>query len=126
MSEKLTNNNIDDIFRDSISNMETQPSEGFWIKTSESALFKSTLARRKAVGRWKLVAAALAIALVSLSAYIIYMQKQIGDINQRLAIAEKQSAVPPSVNVPVVNKVEALSIKTEQKQSLPGNRSVAV
>jgi len=43
MSEKLTNDNIDKIFRNSIDNMETQPSENFWIDVSEDPLSKASI-----------------------------------------------------------------------------------
>ncbi|HTA81387.1 MAG TPA: outer membrane beta-barrel protein [Bacteroidia bacterium] len=89
MSKKPTNN-IDDVFRSSIENMETQPSDQFWLKASEDALFRSSQTNRKIIGKWKMIAAAMAIALVSLSAYVMYMQSEISRLNNKLNLKEEQ------------------------------------
>ena len=106
---KKPTNTIDDIFRDSIENMETPPSESFWIKTSEEALFKSNLADKKAIGKWKLVAAALAIVLVSLSEYVIYMQREIGKLSNKVNVINKEIVSGPvtRANITIDKRVEA-------------------
>lgn len=106
MSEKLTNNNIDDIFRNSIDNMETEPSENFWINASEDALFKSTQAGKKAVTRWKVIAAASITLLIGLSAYMFYMQKQLSNIKSKLIVVENKNTIPivSASNVPEVKE----------------------
>jgi len=71
--------------------METQPSDQFWLKASEDALFRNSQTNRKIIGKWKMVAAAIAIALVSLSAYVVYMQSEIGALNNKLSLKEKQN-----------------------------------
>lgn len=88
MSEKLTNDNLDDIFRNSIDNLETEPSENFWINASEDTLFKSTQAGKRSVFKWRMVAASLLVMLLGLSAYVVYLQRQLVVIKGKLAGVE--------------------------------------
>jgi hypothetical protein len=112
MSKRPTNN-IDDIFKSSIENMETQPSDQFWLKASEDALFRSSQTNRKIIGKWKMIAAAMAIALVSLSAYVIYMQSEIGSLNNKLSLAGKQN-----------NNAIVAQNKTSQTSSIARQQSI--
>jgi|GEM_PF-1777609 hypothetical protein len=134
MSEKLTNDNIDKIFRDSIDDVETQPSENFWINASEDALFKNNLANSKAISNWKLVAASLAAALVFISAYLIYTQKQLSNINKQLVAVKETSGnqnkdialIPTNTSAaPVSAKQEKLQPVTEQKEHSAKKHKVA-
>lgn len=122
MKEKLTNSNLDKIFRDSIDNMETQPSEAFWVKASEDYLFKSNLAGQKALGRWKVTAAALGAAVILLSAYIIYMQSQISNINNRLAITEKKTGIHTNTARLSLNEKRIQSVFV-QPQKIQNNKN---
>ncbi|HSY77665.1 MAG TPA: hypothetical protein VK890_12445 [Bacteroidia bacterium] len=115
MGEKLTNKDFDDIFREGINDMDTQPSESFWIKASEDSLFNSTQAKKKAVGKWKLIAASLAAAVVVLSAYIIYQQKEINGIGQRPVITEKKNIAQPIVSIISSNASQIQHPKPGQK-----------
>ncbi len=124
MSEKLTNNNIDDIFRNSIDNMETEPSESFWINASEDALFKSNLIKKRSINRWRIVAAVFSIAVMGLTAYIIYMQKQLNDVKSKLVAAEHVTYIQPA---PVANSTtvgtSAAPVITKQATSQAEERS---
>ncbi|HXP50045.1 MAG TPA: hypothetical protein VN922_08830 [Bacteroidia bacterium] len=119
MSEKLTNDNIDKIFRDSIDEMEIQPSENFWVNASEDALFKSNLANSRAISNWKLVAASLAAALVFLSAYLIYTQRQLSNINQKLVVVEKKNSDQNKSDVSIPNGVPIASVSANQEKPQP-------
>ena len=83
MNEKPTNN-IDDIFKSSLESIETEPSEGFWIKASEDALFKSNLAKRSELNKWKTTAYILGAAIVALAIYLIYSQEELSGIKKQL------------------------------------------
>ncbi|HTB33139.1 MAG TPA: hypothetical protein VK808_14015 [Bacteroidia bacterium] len=119
MSEKLTNDNIDKIFRDSIDEMETQPSENFWINASEDALFKSNLANSRAISNWKLIAASLAAALVFLSAYLIYTQRQLSNISQKLVVVEKQNSDQNKSVISISNGAPIASVSANQEKLQP-------
>ncbi|HWY97851.1 MAG TPA: hypothetical protein VNY36_02090, partial [Bacteroidia bacterium] len=111
MGEKLTNKDFDNIFREGINDIDTHPSEGFWIKASEDSLFNSTQAKKKAVGKWKLIAASLAAVVVVLSAYIIYQQKEINGISQRPVLDEKKS-----ISQPIVSTISSHASQTQLSQ----------
>ncbi|MGP8215984.1 MAG: hypothetical protein ACLQQ4_10505 [Bacteroidia bacterium] len=127
MGEKLTDNNLDKLFRDSIDNMETQPSEAFWVKASEDSLYKSNIVTRKAVERWKIVALTLGIAVVALSAYLIYMQRQISDINKRLATTEnKNSFQTDAKSTPAYNQQRGAASGVAKNNQTVANQRTTV
>lgn len=102
MNEKLTNKDIDNIFRNSVENLETEPSESFWIKASEDTLFKSTQAHSREVTRWKMVAFALAAMLLASSAYVVYTQKQVSIIKHEVSRLEKKTEQTPALGNAIV------------------------
>lgn len=109
MSEKLTDKDIDKIFRDSVDNMATEPSESFWINASEDTLFKSTQAHTREVYKWKAIAYTLGAILLALSAYIVYTQRQVTGVKDQVNLLEKKigqipdnAAVQPTTQVATV------------------------
>ena len=125
----INNNELDKIFRDSIENMETEPSESFWTKASEENLFKNSLVQKKTANRWKLVAATLAIALIGLSGYTVYIQKQVSILNKKVSsIAIENNVKPANINsvasantIPITNNV-----LSSQKAKASNNESTNV
>ncbi len=126
MGERLTNKDFDDIFRDSIGDVDTQPSEGFWIKASENSLFNSTQSKKKAVAKWKLIAASLTAAVVILAAYVFYMQGKLDNANKKLTIAEKKNTIPPGVTISQLNNATASTSSIHKEITPPINQAVDV
>lgn len=125
MDKKPTNKNIDDVFRDSIDNLETEPSEGFWVKASEDSLFRNNLNNRQSINKWKAVAAVLAFALVSLSIYVVYIQKQVRGLNKEItAVKNTNSASSANDKVSAVvlsNNPSVTSVQNIQPIATTGN-----
>jgi hypothetical protein len=92
MNEKPTNN-IDDIFKSSLESIETEPSEGFWIKASEDALFKSNLAKRSELNKWKTTAYILGAAIVALAIYLIYSEEELSGVKKQLNKFQENTVV---------------------------------
>jgi len=94
MSEKFTDNDFDNIFRQSLDNTETQPSESFWIKASEDALFKRNLAHTRQLAKWKITAYSLAAMVVALSVYAFYSKTQAGINSNTTSVTSSKPATP--------------------------------
>jgi|GEM_PF-3275592 len=72
MSDKPEDNYIDQLFRDSIDNMETEPSDQFWNKAYGTILQNENKAYVLSIRMWRTVAAVLAIAVIALISFNVY------------------------------------------------------
>ena len=88
MSEKHMENNIDDIFRQGVDPLLTEPSDEFWKKASENIISRGSQTAGKRTSRWKAVTFILAAGLIMLG-YITYrIQDNLKNIEKQIAITK--------------------------------------
>ncbi len=69
MSNMLNDNELDNLFRDSIESAEAQPSEQFWNKAYEGILARENSSYLTRIRAWKRATMALACIVVALICY---------------------------------------------------------
>jgi hypothetical protein len=89
MSDKPEDNYIDQLFRDSIDNVETEPSDQFWNKAYETILQNENKAYVSRIRMWRTVAAVLAVAVLALISFNVYTRYNTNGIEQKMTGQEK-------------------------------------
>ncbi len=96
MSEKQTENNIDEIFRKGIEPLDTEPSEEFWRKSAENIIKNGSKSGEKKAVRWRTIAFVLSLALLLLGYLTFRMQNGLNNEKQQVAELKKQQTNSPA------------------------------
>jgi hypothetical protein len=102
MSEKQMENNIDEIFRKGIDQLNTEPSDEFWRKAAENVISRGNKPNERKVALWRNIAFIQAAGLL-LIGYFAY-QTQTGKKNavqQALTVKNIQNKNVEKINPPV-------------------------
>jgi hypothetical protein len=103
MSEKQTENNIDEIFRKGIEPLNTEPSEEFWRKSAESIIQKGNKSTQNKNSGWRIIAFFLAVALLLLGYFTIKMQSGLDKEKQQVAELKKlQNQYPAKATITTI------------------------
>lgn len=93
MTDKPEDKFIDELFKDSIGNVETEPSDQFWNKAYDSILQSENSLYQKRIVRLRSVSIILGLAVAGLIGYNVYTSKKVSDIEQKVAGLEKKQLV---------------------------------
>src|ERR1700677_1557907 len=105
MSDKPEDNYIDQLFRDSINNMETEPSDQFWNKAYETILQNENKVYQTKIRLWRGVSIGLGAAVLALLMFNLYTNKKVDFIEQKIVGLEKnQTPIATSTNQTIAVK----------------------
>jgi len=122
MNNKPEDNDIDRLFRDSIDNMETEPSDHFWNKAYDGILQKEAKNYQMKILRWKGISYTLAAAVVALIGYNIYTGQKVSYVEQQITNIEKNQALSSessSSGSIATNSLKNTSLANSGDQSKP-------
>jgi hypothetical protein len=126
MSEKQTENKIDEIFRKGIEPLNTEPSDDFWRKSAENIIQNGIKSNNKNASRWKAVAFILGAGLLLLGFFTYRMQSGNNKVNPEIADVKTTDTKNINVLSPVskndnqTDKVITISNQTAGNQKLVG------
>jgi hypothetical protein len=89
MINEPEDNNIDRLFRTSIDNVETEPSDRFWNKAYDGILKNESSVYQRKIMVWRGVSAVLAVAVACLIGYNVYTNGKVTDIEKQVAGIER-------------------------------------
>ena len=99
MSDKPEDNYIDQLFRDSVNNTETEPSDQFWNKAYETILQNENKVYQTKIRLWRGVSIGLGAAVLALLMFNLYTNKKVDFIEQKIVGLEKnQTPIATSTN----------------------------
>src|SRR5579859_7323750 len=115
MSTEPEDNSIDRLFRSSIDNMETEPSDRFWNRAYDGILKNENSAYERKIRVWRGVSAVLAVAVACLIGYNVYTNREVTDIQKQVAGIERKQLQASD------NKSEAVNTITNSLSTNNGN-----
>jgi len=111
-------NDIDEIFKNGIESMDTEPSEEFWRKAAEDVLSRGNKANERKVAYWRFFAFILATALFVLGYFAYKMQVGLTKVEQQVAaIKDVRTQNPAKENIIVNNSDKDTKIVTTVKST---------
>jgi hypothetical protein len=122
MSEKPEDKFIDELFKDSIGNIETQPSDQFWNKAYDSILQNENSVYQKRILRLRSVSIVLGLAVAGLIGYNVYTSKKVNDIEQKVAGLERKQLQAANNES---RSVDALANSLNGNSAIQGSQPVA-
>jgi len=109
MSNEYMENDIDDIFKEAIESVNSEPSDKFWRKAAEDVIARESERNEKKASRWRAIAFILGAGLLLLGYFTYRMQNGINNAQQmNVTVNTKQNQLSGinnnSIGTKLVNK----------------------
>jgi hypothetical protein len=88
MSNESGENEIDDLFKNAIEPVNTEPSERFWQNAAEDVISRGSKLNQKNTSRWRAIAFILAAGLLTLGYFSYKMETQLKTVEKQVRTIE--------------------------------------